>query len=40
MGAAEPLIAIENLRVDFAQDGQRAIALRGVDISLYKDEVH
>ncbi len=40
MGAAEPLIAIENLRVEFAQDGQRAIALRGVDISFYKNEVH
>jgi oligopeptide/dipeptide ABC transporter ATP-binding protein len=40
MSTAEPLIAIQNLCVEFAQDGQRIIALRGVDISLYRNEVH
>lgn len=40
MSTAEPLIAIENLRVQFTQEGQKAFALRGIDISFYKDEIH
>jgi len=40
MNTAEPLIEIENLRVQFTQEGQKAFALRGIDISFYKDEIH
>jgi len=40
MSSAEPIIAIENLRVEFTQEGQKAFALRGINISFYKDEIH
>jgi oligopeptide/dipeptide ABC transporter ATP-binding protein len=40
MNTAEPLIAIENLRVEFTQEKRRAFALRGISISLYRNEVH
>jgi len=40
MSTAEPLIEIENLCVQFTQERQKAFALRGIDISFYKDEIH
>ncbi|MEN6492247.1 MAG: ABC transporter ATP-binding protein [Rectinema sp.] len=40
MNTTEPIITIENLRVEFTQERQKAFALRGIDIAFYKDEIH
>lgn len=40
MDKSMPLIEINNLRVEFTQRQQAAFALRGIDISFYKDEIH
>ena len=40
METTEPLITVENLRVVFSRERKRAFALRGIDIDLFKNEIH
>jgi len=40
MNEPEPLLKIENLAVRFSHRGKSVHALRGIDISFYKDEIH
>lgn len=40
MKESEPLLKIENLNVRFSHRGKSVHALRGIDISFYKDEIH
>jgi len=40
MDESGPLLKIENLNVRFSHRGKSVHALRGIDISFYKDEIH